>query len=331
MALKWGILGAGLISERNMIPAMLNAANAKPVAVMDVNASRAKEVAAKFRIEKIVTSEESLLACDDVEAVYIATPAHCHAQQVIAAAEHGKHILCEKPLALTIRDGEAMMAACKANRVQLGMGFMMRYHPHHLRARDLIRTGMIGDIVKARIQWNFRYPPQSGLWRQDPQRGGGGCMMDVGVHCVDLLHFLVGEIEEVVALSDNVVFHYPVEDVASVLLRFDGGAHGLVDTSFAVDSKHSPNGIEVYGTKGRIATHKTVSCFVGGSMVTLIDGNETSYPASEVDTYQKEVEAFAEALAGGGTPAVDENGLHALKVVLAAYESARSGKRVRVT
>ena len=331
MMLKWGIIGAGLISERNMMPAMLKAENAELVALMDVNEKRVKEISDKFSVPKFYTSEKDLLENKDVEAVYIATPSYLHAEQVIKASEHGKHILCEKPMALTLKECEEMITACERNNVKLAMGFMMRFHPHHLRAKELIETKAIGEIIKARVQWNFWYPPKDGLWRQDPRLGGGGCLMDVGIHCVDLLRFLIGDVKDAFALTGNVIFKYSVEDISTLVLRFKTGAQGIIDNSFAIDSKNSPNGIEICGTKGVITTNKTISCFIGGTMATFIDGKEEKYPASEVDTYQKEIENFAGSAGNKTEPSAGgKDGLEALRIVLAGYESARLDKTVHI-
>ena len=329
MAVKWGIIGSGLISERNMIPAMLKAKGTQLVAIMDVDQDRAKRVAKTFSIPKYYTKEIDLLKDEDIEAVYIATPSFLHARQVIEAANYKKHVLCEKPMALTIAEGEEMIKVCRQNKVKFAMGFMMKFHPHHLKAKQLIEAKAIGEIVKARAQWNFWYPPKDGLWRQDPRLGGGGCLMDVGIHCVDLLRFLVGDVDEVLALTGNTIFQYPVEDFSCLLLRFAGGAHGIVDNCFSIDSKNSPNGIEIYGTKGAITTNKTISCFIGGTMTTIIDGEETKYSESQIDTYQEEIEEFARCIVREQeAQAVDESGRKALEVVLAGYESTRTKKAV---
>ncbi len=331
MAIRWGILGSGKISQRNMVPAMLAADNADVIACMDIDKNTARDVAEKFSIPKYYTTSKELLTDKDIQAIYVATPVYLHAEKVIEAAKHGKHVLCEKPMALTLQDCKEMMAACRANNVHLAMGFMLRFHPHHLKAKELIDSGAIGQIVKARVQWNFMFPPQEGVWSHDPALSGGGSLMDVGVHGIDLLRFLVGDIEEVSALSSNVVFPFLVEDAATVLLKFRNGSHGLIETSFAVDTKNSPNGVEIYGTKGVITTQKTVSCFVGGTMKTCIDGEEQSYPVSEVINYQKEVESFGRKIESREPCTIDENGLESLRVILAAYESAKLKKTVCLT
>ena len=329
MSVKWGIIGSGLISERNMIPAMLKAENTQLVAVMDVDEDRVKHVAKTFSIPKYYTKETDLIENEDIDAVYIATPSFLHARQVIEAANHAKHVLCEKPMALTIAESEEMIKACQENKVKFAMGFMMKFHPHHLKAKQLIEAKAIGEIVKARAQWNFWYPPKKGLWRQDRSLGGGGCLMDVGIHCVDLLRFMVGDVDEVLALTGNTIFQYPVEDFSCLLLKFAGGAHGIIDNCFSVDSKSSPNGVEIYGTKGVITTNKTVSCFIGGTMTTVIGGEETRYSESQVDTYQEEIEDFVRCIMDKKEPlAVDISGLQALEVVRAGYESAEYKKAI---
>ncbi len=332
MRLKWGIVGAGLITERNVIDAISKATNSELVALMDVNETRVRDISRKFAIPKSYTKEEDLLEDNDVEAVYVATPLYLHAEQVVRAAEWGKHILCEKPMALTLKECEEMIAACERNKVKLAIGYMMRFHPYHLRIKELLQNKAIGEVIKARFQWNDWYPPGNGVWRHNPRLGGGGCLMDIGSHCVDLARFLMGDVEDVSALTDNVFFKYSVEDISTLILRFKSGPQGIVDNSFARDPDNSPDGIEIYGTKGAITTRKTISCFVGGTMTTLIDGREEKYLASEVDIYEEQIQDFAASTGDKtGTHADGESGMETLKVVLAGYESAKSRKTIRIS
>ena len=184
--IKWAVLGCGGIARRRTIPeGIVPARNAAIVAVHDLNPQANAEVARQFEAQAAASVEE-LLRCD-ADAVYIATPPNVHCEQTLACARAGKHVLCEKPLGLTVAEAGAMMSACAQAGVRLGTAFMMRFHAQHQAALRLIRDGQLGQPVFARAQLSCWYPPLPGAWRQDPATGGGGSLMDMGGHCLDLL------------------------------------------------------------------------------------------------------------------------------------------------
>jgi len=174
---RFGVIGAGGIARRKTIPGMVEADNCSLVAVMDPVG--VEEVAAEFNVGKAYTTEQDLLADGDVEAVYIASPVGCHADQIRAAAAAGKHILCEKPLTLNLQQAEEAVAACRRAGVFLQEGYMMKFHGAHRKIKELIDGGRLGKVVYMRAQLSCWYPKIEGAWRQDPATGGGGALMDM--------------------------------------------------------------------------------------------------------------------------------------------------------
>ncbi|HEO70078.1 MAG TPA: Gfo/Idh/MocA family oxidoreductase, partial [Candidatus Hydrogenedentes bacterium] len=184
MKTKWGVLGSGGIARRRTIPeGILAAENAELSIVFDADPAVNKAVAAEFGV-KAAASEQEMLD-SDCDVVYVATPAHLHCAQVLACAEAGKHVLCEKPLGMDVAEGERMASACREKGVKLGVGLMMRFHAQHQAALQLLRDGKLGTPVLARAQLSCWYPKMEGAWRQDPKQGGGGALIDMATHLYD--------------------------------------------------------------------------------------------------------------------------------------------------
>ena len=173
-ALRWGVLGSGGIARRRTIrEGIVPADNAALVAAFDVDPRVNADVAGQFGMAAC-SSERELLARDDVEAVYVATPAHLHHAQVLAAAAAGKHVLCEKPLGLTIEQARDMIGACEAAGVKLGVGFMMRFHSQHVEALRLIEAGRLGRLAYGRAQLSCCIRPSTALGDRCPPSAGAG-------------------------------------------------------------------------------------------------------------------------------------------------------------
>jgi predicted dehydrogenase len=184
--IKWGVIGSGGIARRRTIPeGIIKAGNAELSAVFDIDERVNAEVAQEFGAEPAASVED--LLGGDIDAVYIATPAHLHSKQVRACAEAGRHVLCEKPLGMNVTEAEEMIQLCKGAGVKLGCAFMMRFAAQHRESLKLIKEGKLGKPVYARAQLSCWYPPIEGAWRQDPVTGGGGSLIDMGGHCIDLL------------------------------------------------------------------------------------------------------------------------------------------------
>ncbi|MCP4644160.1 MAG: Gfo/Idh/MocA family oxidoreductase [bacterium] len=338
MTTKWGVLGSGGIARRRTIPEGIRAAdNAELTAVFDVNAEANAEVAKEFG--GVACASEDDLFASDCDIVYIATPADLHCAQVEKAAAAGKHVLCEKPLGMTIEEGERMLAVCQEHNVKLGTGFMMRFHAQHQAALKMVQDGAIGTPVLGRAQLSCWYPPIPGAWRQDPGQGGGGSLMDMGGHCIDVLEMILGRVTKVSCMTGNLVQDYASEDTAVVLLEFESGAKGVVDNLFNVPDASSKNRLEIYGSKGSILAEGTIGQGEIGQMVANLEEGEKGYEAQQqrdeggavvvapdpVNMYRAEVEAFAQAVLDDTPAPIDgELGLWSQKVLAACYESAKT-------
>lgn len=342
MKLNWGVIGSAGIARRRTIPeGIMTASNAELTAVYDIDPGANAEVAAAFGA-KACDSEAALLA-SDVDVVYIATPALDHCGQVCRAAAAGKHVFCEKPLAMTISECDTALQACAEKGVHLGVGLMMRFHAQHQAALRLIREGRIGAPVLGRAQLSCWYPPIPGAWRQDPAKGGGGSLMDLGGHCIDLLEMFLGRATSVHCVTGNLVQDYASEDTAVVLLEFASGAKGVVDCLFNVPDASSLNRLELYGSQGSILAEGTIGQGMAGTMIARLESAAGAYTAAQdrdagggiainpdpVNMYRAEVEAFSKAILERTPPPVSGRDGRWSQVVLAAcYESAAKGCRI---
>jgi len=337
--IRWGVLGSGGIARRRTIPeGIVPASNAELVAVFDVNPSANEEVACQFNA-KPATSLDELLRCD-IDAVYIATPPNVHPDQTLACADAGKHVFCEKPLGISVADAEAMAAACDHANVQLGTAFMMRFLTQHRAALQLIQEGKLGQLVFGRAQLSCWYPPMRGAWRQNPVISGGGSLIDMGSHCLDLLEMFFGPVSSLSCFTNRTVHSYASEDSALVSLRFANGALGSVDAFFCMPDEASQNRLELYGSLGSILAQGTIGQDAQGAMTACLQDGAAGYAAQQnrsahgggtinpppVNAYRAEIEEFSQAILENRKPSNDaSHGLHSQRLLTACYESARTG------
>lgn len=345
---NWGIIGCGGIARRRMVPALSECKNSRVVAVMDSSKEATDEVAAEIGARAYYTEAE-LLDNSDINAVYIATPVFLHHKQVLQAAAAGKHILVEKPIALTISEAEEMIAACRDAGVIFTEGYMMKYHALNVKAREMVQRGDIGSVVFARAQLSCWYPDIPGAWRQDPKLSGGGSLIDMATHCYDLLQYIIGSpIVEVFAYTDTLTFKYPVEDSSTTLLKFANGAHGVVDAFFNVPDSAGQDRLEIYGNKGSIQAEGTISQAPTGKMVAYLGDNAKEYDPSQakssldvtvreidytpVNMYAAELDYVSNCIESGRKPEMStgEEGLQVLKVARAAYESSAASRSIAI-
>ncbi|MBO9343022.1 MAG: Gfo/Idh/MocA family oxidoreductase [Roseiflexus sp.] len=343
-AIRFGIIGAG-VAGRYHAQAIAQTPGARLMAVCAGHPERATALADAFnaRVEPDVAA---LLACDDIDAVCICTPSGQHAEQGIAAAKAGKHVLVEKPLAITLADADALIDACRTAGVHLGVALQRRTDPDFCAAREAIAAGALGRLILGVITIPYLRTQKyydSAAWRGTWALDGGGALMNQGIHLVDLLIWLMGdEIVEVQAHTATLAHTIEVEDCASATLRFAGGALGAIAATTAA-APGFPHRVEVYGTQGGIQ--------IEGETIVRWETTGRPPPASlHITSGSGRQEAGAGAhptgisaightrIMGDFVAAIRERrqplvsgseARRALAVVLAIYESAREGKPVR--
>ena len=342
---RFGVMGAGGIARRKTIPGMLKADNIEVVAVMDPN--QVEAIAKQFGVAHAYTTQEQLLADPAVEAVYIASPVHCHARQIAMAAEAGKHILCEKPLTMTLQEAQSAVQACQRHGVFLQEGYMMKFHGAHTKTHQLIADGRLGQIVSMRAQLSCWYPRIEGAWRQDPSTGGGGALIDMATHLYDLLMYFAGPVRRIGAYASNLVQDYVCEDASTSWLEFASGAHATVDCFFCIPDEASRTRLEIYGSQGAILTEGTIGQSTGGTMEGIFGLGNADYDSQQnkdvarqfqsisfeaIDPYAAQCAYFAQCIRTGRPPAINDaaNALCVMAMVEKAYESARTGQIVSV-
>ena len=335
-----GVIGAGGIAYRRTIPGMLEAKNCKLVAVMDPVG--VEKIAEEFGVPGYATEAE-LLADPNVQAVYIASPVNVHLAQIKAAAEAGKHVLCEKPLTMTLAEAEEAAAVCKEKGVVLQEGYMMKFHGAHKKIKELIDEGKLGKLVYMRAQLACWYPKIEGAWRQDPTTGGGGALMDMGTHLIDLLEYFAGPVKKIVSLTGNIVQDYKSEDASTTMIEFESGTQATVDAFFCVPDEASRTRLEVYGSGGAVLTEGTIGQGTGGKMEGIFGLGAGGYDAAQskdvvrefadvpfeaINPYTAECEAFADCILSGKEPAMNgpENALTTMRLTEKAYASYREGR-----
>lgn len=251
--LRWGLIGCGDIAQKRVAPALRDSASCELVAVNRAQSELAASFAKQFGARKWYLDWNKLLLDDEIDAVYIATPVHLHAEQAIAAAAAGKHVLCEKPMAMNVRECDQMIEACRSNNVKLGIAYYRHFYPVVERIKAIIKSGEIGAPVLAQInafEWFNPDVSNSRSWLLKRELAGGGPMFDFGCHRIEVLNNIFGTITEVRSMTANVVFDREVEDTATALFRFERGACGVLSVSHAaVEPKDS---LDIFGSLGSI-------------------------------------------------------------------------------
>jgi predicted dehydrogenase len=334
--LGFAILGAGMVS-RYHAQAIAATPGARLVAVSRSDKERAAAAAQELGVP-CETSDEALLARGDVDAVCIATPSGLHAEQAIAAARAGKHVLVEKPMALDLADADAMIAACHRAGVLLGVALQRRTDPTLQAVRETV--GGLGRLVlgAATVPY-FRSQSyyDSAAWRGTWALDGGGALMNQGIHLVDLLLWFMGEVAELSAVTATLARSIEVEDCVAARLRFANGALGSIVATTAA-APGFPHRVEVYGTRGGVQIEgETVARWEGEAPPPVapaaspsVAGAGGSPTGISAVGHRRLVEDFVAAIRGGRAPIVPgEEGRRSLAVVLAIYEAARTGRAVR--
>src|SRR6185369_12169814 len=212
---RWGLIGCGDISRRRVAPALRDSTLCELVAVSRARSELADSFAREFGARRWSADWHDFLMDYEIDAIYVATPVHLHAEQTIAAAERGKHVLCEKPMALNVAECDRMIAACRANDVKLGVAYYRHFYPAVRRVKELVDSGELGVPVVAQInafEWLDPQASDARSWLIRKELAGGGPMFDFGCHRIAVLLDIFGDVREVKATLANTFFDREVED-----------------------------------------------------------------------------------------------------------------------
>ena len=328
--LRWGLIGASTIAAEHMIGA-IRANGGDIVAVMSASADRGNAFAAKHDIPRSMTHLAALVGENDIDVVYISTTNELHRGQALAAANAGKHVLCEKPLALTLADARAIVHACRARGVTLGTNHHLRNAATHRAMRDAILAGRIGRPLFARVFHAVYLPPHLQGWRIEKPEAGGGVILDITVHDADTLRFVLGA--EPVAVSAMTsrsgMAHEGLEDGVMGVVRFANGV--LAQFHDAFTTRYATTGFEVHGQDGSLIGRDCMTQVPKGDVTLVTTTGEEKLRIEHENLYVRSVRLFSQAVSGHGSPAATgEDGVKSLAVALAASEAARAGRETPV-
>ena len=326
---RWGILGAANIGVRKVIPAMQRGVRSRVVAIASRDLAKARAAASALGIAKAYGSYEELLADPEIEAVYNPLPNHLHVPWTIRAAEAGKHVLCEKPIALSANEARRLLDVRARTGVHIGEAFMVRNHPQWLTVKELVASGRIGELkVVAGHFAYFRRDPDD--VRSVPEWGGGG-LMDVGCYPITMSRWLFGEEPEAVI---GIVDRDPelrVDRIATGLMRFPSG--GQASFTCAMQLVHYQR-MQLHGTQGRIEIQipfnapndRPCRVFVDDGRE-LGDHSAEAIDVPSVDQYTLQGDNFSAAIRGEGTvPVGVEDAIGNMAVIDAIFRSVESGR-----
>lgn len=338
--IRWALLGTGRHPEMRIAPAMTAASNASLRGVWTRDRDRAAAFAGRHGAEIAYRSLDEALADVAVDAVFVATPNNLHAEHTIRALLAGKHVLVEKPMAVSAVEARAMVAAAReADRI-LGVGYHMRHHAVLAEAARIVLSGEVGEPIYATASFvlhSFAPPSMpNSPWKSDPAAmGGGGALMGMGVHVVDLLRTLIGrEIRAVTAMSDGQRDERPLDRLAQVCFEFDGG----VEAHFVCSGRYpfARNDAVIYCASGRVLAKDSVDMNPGhGSLEVMTptsDGHAVRFVEAPVaNHFTVEIEAFGNAVASGQRFRADgTDGLRAVEATDAIIASLWQAKRMEV-
>ena len=328
--LRWGLIGASTIASEHMIGAM-RANGGEIVAVLSSDASRGQSYAATHGIPRSTTDLAALVQAPDIDAVYVSTTNELHRDQVFVAAAAGKHVMCEKPLALTLADARAMVAECKRHGIVMGTNHHLRNAATHRAMRDTIAQGRIGKPLFARVFHAVYLPPHLQGWRIKTPGAGGGVILDITVHDADTLRFVLGDEPESVSamVSRAGMGEAGLEDGVMGVVRFSGGV--LAQFHDAFTTRYATTGFEVHGEEGSLVATDCMTQQPKGEVV--LRTNDGAVPLSVVheNLYARSIRLFQDAAAGAGAPAATgEDGVRSLALALATIEAAKTARETSI-
>ena len=314
-SVRWGLIGCGDISRKRVAPALRDAGRSELISVSRARAELAAEFAREFGAARSYADWRDLIADPEINAVYIATPVSLHAEQTIAAAEAGKHVVCEKPMALDLAECDRMIAACEANGVKLGVAYYRRFYPAIIRLKEIIASGEIGRpvLVEANAFERFNPAPDADrYWLLEPEKSGGGPMMDFGCHRIEIFLNLCGPIRATAAVTAKTLFERAVEDTAIALFSFAEGSCGVLKVTHA--ARESLDTLDLFASEGSIRipvlNQGTLHIKAGG-------GERIEALPPHTNLHRPLIDDFVAAIIDDRAPSVDGGAGRAVSAVLA--------------
>jgi predicted dehydrogenase len=321
--IKWGIISTAKIAREHVIPGMQAGAYCDVYAIASRNLEKAQAVAKEFSIPKAYGSYEELLADPDVQAVYTPLPNHLHVPWSIKVAEAGKHVLCEKPIALNAEEAKKLVKVCQGKGVLLMEAFMYRMHTQWVTAKKMVRDGKIGELRAIQMFFSYMNLDPDNI-RNRPDLAGGGGLMDIGCYPISISRFIFeAEPRRVVSLIRRDP-NFKVDILTSVIMDFDRG-----QATFTVSTQVTPyQRTHIVGTKGRIEVEIPVNApeYNPTNIYYETDGNIETITLDTCHQYQVQGDLFSKAiLEGTPVPTPPEDAIANMKVIDAMFRSEKSG------
>lgn len=330
--LGWGVVGASSIAREWMIPAINSLPDGRVVAVTGGDSARVRRYAEREGIPTAYDTLDDVLSDPAIDIVYVSTTNERHHGPTLAAARAGKHVLCEKPLALRVTDAREMVEGCRQAGVILGTNHHRRNAVSHRALRRLVAEGAIGVPLAARVFHAVGLPPHLQGWRIDRPEAGGGVALDITVHDTDTLRFILAdEVREVTAYAANQGLASPgLNDAIMGVMRFRSGLIAQFHDAFTI--RHAGNGLEIHGTDGSLTARDVMTQQpISGIVLRDDDGERVIDPGPAENLYQRSVRRYTDAVHGIGAPAATgDDGVRSLAIALAAQESAATGRTATV-
>ncbi|MCQ0987135.1 Gfo/Idh/MocA family protein [Jiella marina] len=328
--MRWALIGASRIAANYMIDAIRSVEGSTITAVLSSDAARGADYARTHGIAESYTDLDRMLAEAEIDAVYISTTNEKHHAEAMAAIAAGKHVMCEKPLAMTVADAAEMVRAAAEKGVVFGTNHHLRNAGTHLAIRDLIANGAIGNVLSARVFHAVNLPEVLRGWRIDNPGAGGGVIPDIVVHDADTVRFHLGEDPvEVVARQTVSGLGQGVEDSAMSIWEMPSGT--MVQTHESFTHAFAETGIEFHGTKGSIVARGVMTQNPVGEVWLTDENGRKSVPYETHGLYERSMRLFHAAARGEGRPSADGvDGVKSLAVAMAVKAAADSGKAVAV-
>ena len=323
----WGIIGCGDIANKAVAPAVNEDPNSTLVAFASSSQERAEDFTARHGAQRAYSDLDAFLADPEVDVVYAASRVYEHLPQTAAAAAAGKHVVCEKPMALTDAECQEMISACHEAGVNLAIAYYRRYYPHNRKIKEIIDQGRLGTPILVRMVLTGNYnpaPDDPKYWRIDPAKSAGGPIADVGSHRLDLLCHWFGDPVAVAARTETLVHSYPADDSDVLLIKMAGGVQVTASFHWSIGVGHDT--MEIFGTEGALFSAPTDG--PGLVLKTAAGTEEFSLPHAE-NRHLPLIQDFSARVLAGEPPLYPgEEGAKSTRIIESSFEASRTNRWV---